>query len=533
MRTTKRSTGSKSDAKGVSFNVAEIEASELQPAFEVKDLGVEVPSITSTPNHQPVGGVDTLGVCCWVYWNADKFDTVKAEIEETQQKAKGMNKDSLAAEFYHVTGRYVQTVVAEVFAAGTRQGGGFPYRIKVEGMFFAIGRQQEAGKRHNVMVSIPGAVMMQHGWCPVRVWNRVNEILTALGMYSMGKHTLSRVDLFADCPGIHVRNFRPLVNRNGFVCRSRTLFKYSGIDLQEVKATIQKSFKRGFDAVVSELRSVWAKGEMEAVIAAVTEAQTGTFDLAEYGKTSEDLGWQFGRGQMVCRIYNKVRQLEKYHPERMEVMREAWGVGAEVPVTRVEFQMRSNALRLRSITTIEDLSKALPTLGHELTHEWIIGVSKYDGIHTDRRETHRLWKRVQAYFKVALKYRDNIDGTRLERMKPEAKDNGHQLARMSLGFVTSAAARNCGPCADPMDVRATIIDQLDAAADHVGGWDKVLWNQVDRAFRHENELGLPFSGQTNRTIMNVLMNRTFEVCDELDSQRSPGQVLLQKSLGLN
>lgn len=514
-------------AKNVSFDVAELEAQPLDKRFEVQEAGVEVPSITSTPNHHiPVGGVDTLGICCWVYWKKEAFEELIAGLTDAQQQARNRNDN-----FHVFSPDGIRDL--QVSPAGTRQGGGFPYRFVYEGIYFAMGRQMEPGRRHNMMISLPGAVMMQFAWCPLRVWLHVQKILKALGMYSLGKHTLSRVDLFADCPGIHVKSFRPIARRNAFVCRARNLYKYSGVDPHEIRECVSRSYRLGFDAVVRELRNLWDKSEREALIACLTEAAQGTFDLVEYGKTQEDLGYQFGKGQMVCRIYNKVRQLEKYHSERLPAMREAWCVGDDVPVTRVEFQMRSAPLRLRQITTIEDLHDKMASLVHELTHEWIVATAKYDGIHKERREIHRIWKRVQAYFKVAFKFRENIDPEKLDRLKPTPKDNGVQLARMALGFATTATARNCGPCVDEHDLRQTVIDQIDNAADHYGGWSELLFAQVNKAFEFENEMGLPFQGRTNRQVMAILRNETFRLCDELEEQQEPEQRNLQRSFVMN
>lgn len=490
----------------VSFNVAELEAAPLDPKFALKK-GDSEPCITLSPNPHnnlkdlaPVAGVDTFSVAVWAWFREGYFEDLLTALEEHQKQARDIHKD-VALEWRGIT--------IQLSPGGTPSGGGMPFKFIVDGIYFALGRKGQPGKRHNMHVSVMGAVMMQHSWKINSAWAAVLRIVDALGA-DVTRHTLSRVDVFADCVGLHVKQFQPIMKRGGFVSRCRWIGRFSGVDKHDIVEAVKKGFKRGFEAVVAELRKLWGQAELKTITEALTQVAEGTFNLAEYGKTKEDLGYQFGKGSSVCRIYNKVLQLEKFHPERLKPMRDAWGVAADSPVTRIEFQLRSNPLRRRGIEDIDSFQASVPSLVHELTHEWIVGTKSYDGKNKDRREVHHVWKRVQACFLVGFRFRSEEHQERLDRVKPEPKDNGSQLARMSLGFITSAVARTVGPCESPWDLRATVIDQLDDAAGRVGGWEAIHPDQVNRAFQWQNSIGLPFSGQSNAAIMDALLGRLHE-----------------------
>ncbi|WP_437192682.1 hypothetical protein [Planctomicrobium sp. SH527] len=510
----------------VSFNVAELEAAPLDPKFALKK-GDSEPCITLSPNPHnnlkdlaPVAGVDSFSVAVWAWFREGYFEELMAALEEHQKQAREIHKD-VALDWRGIT--------IQLSPSGTPTGGGMPFKFIVDGIYFALARNGKPGRKHNMIISVMGGVMMQHSWRIHSAWWAVRKIINALGA-DVSRHTLSRVDLFSDCVGLHVKKFQPIMKRGGFVSRCRWVGRFSGVDKHDIAEAVKKGFKRGFEAVVAELRKLWGQAELKTITEALTQVADGTFDLAEYGKTKEDLGYQFGKGASVCRIYNKVLQLEKCrHSERLKPMRDAWGVAADTPVTRVEFQLRSAPLRLRGIETIDDFQKSVPSLVHELTHEWIVGTKSYDGKNKDRREIHQVWKRVQANFLVGFRFRSEEHQARLDRVKPEPKDNGSQLARMSLGFITSAVARTVGPCESPWDLRATVIDQLDDAAGRVGGWEAIHPDQVNRAFRWQNSIGLPFSGKSNKAIMDALLGRLDAELNQ-EAESAVGASFVQKSI---
>lgn len=478
---------------GISFDVSAIEAMPLKPCFEVTPETKAIGGLSITPiaNPQQVAGVDYLTACVWAHWRPNEYERFLDLLEEAQLKAKEENAD----QFCEWNG-----VLIQVAPSGTRFSGGFPFRFLIEGIQFVVGRKHTPGYRHNMQVTASGVVCMQYGWRLPEIWKRIEELISQLGCCYIDKHTVSRLDVFTDCVGVHVKQFKSIAQRNGFVCRARSYAAFYGIDEANITAAVDRAFKRGLEAVIESLRELWGTVEKKVLIAAIADAQKGAFDRLEFGKTTEDLGFQFGRGSCVCRIYNKIRELEKKHPERLEPMRDAWCIDEKTPVTRVEFQLLSPPLRRRQLKTVYDCEVALPSLTQELCNDWIVGTSKYDGKNKDRREVASVWKRVQNCFAIGFKG----DRWKLERVKPEPKDNGDKLARMALGFMTTATARNCGPCCDALDVRETFIQQLDRAAWFAGGWDTLVPKQVHRAAEYTNRLGLPFACRTSREVMYAL-----------------------------
>jgi len=101
----------------------------------------------------------------------------------------------------------------------------------------------------------------------------------------------------------------------------------------------------------------------EVVTSAKNRREFGTLPLQykHHFQGLRETGYSFGQGKLMCRIYDKLLEVE--HSQKMWFMsmwrKEGWGGG---PVTRVEFQARRGFLKTMQIETVEDLENQMGDL---------------------------------------------------------------------------------------------------------------------------------------------------------------------------
>lgn len=111
------------------------------------------------------------------------------------------------------------------------------------------------------------------------------------------------------------------------------------------------------------------------------------------------------------------------------------------PITRVEFRLRRDALKVKGVNTMRDLQEIEPTLVEWLTTRWfrILKDKKRRG-RENRQEIAPLWREVQQRFR---EYFPGVDGVRREiiplRKRPLAC-SAEQLLKQATGCVASALA---------------------------------------------------------------------------------------------
>ena len=107
-------------------------------------------------------------------------------------------------------------------------------------------------------------------------------------------------------------------------------------------------------------------------------------------------GYQFGKGDVLLRIYDKIKEIEVskkfwfadvWDAEKFEIERGVWNV---------EFQLRREFLRDWDIDTVEDAFKELKNLYSYLTRKWFRVVEKQLlDTNVTRRETSEWWQEIQ------------------------------------------------------------------------------------------------------------------------------------------
>jgi len=94
------------------------------------------------------------------------------------------------------------------------------------------------------------------------------------------------------------------------------------------------------------------------------------FSIQHHFDGLDETGYSFGKGDLKCRIYDKLIEIE--HSQKawfQELWRKAGRDGSS-PVTRVEFQARRDFLKTMQIETVEDLEMQLADLWKYFTN-WV------------------------------------------------------------------------------------------------------------------------------------------------------------------
>jgi len=103
----------------------------------------------------------------------------------------------------------------------------------------------------------------------------------------------------------------------------------------------------------------------------VTYAKRNTeFYIQHHFDGLDETGYSFGQGDIVCRIYDKLAEIEHSHKAWFQEIWRKQGWDGNSPVTRVEFQSRRDFLKSMQVETVEDLEMQLADLWKYFT-SWV------------------------------------------------------------------------------------------------------------------------------------------------------------------
>ncbi len=154
--------------------------------------------------------------------------------------------------------------------------------------------------------------------------------------------------------------------------------------------------------------------------------------------------FRIGAGPMLLRIYNKTQELKIHSEKTWETL--LWNKPTEQHVTRVEFQMRREHLKLMPLNNLASLK--------ELKHPWAWLTKEYFKMHT-QAETgdHRVrpitdfWKTVQAAQPAAVPRKP------IKSITP----NANQRINQGMGNIVTALAQLYPETPDLSEARALHI----------------------------------------------------------------------------
>lgn len=222
----------------------------------------------------------------------------------------------------------------------------FPYHVETAG-FVVFVKSGSCEETPTAWVEIGSQVLMSCGglW---PAWMEFKNLLEALGGYVMW-NKLSRVDLCVDLPGCYVGDIVRLVQGGQAVGRPRK----------------KQYFQDG-------------------------ERWTGV---------------TVGHGDVLVRMYDKAYevQIARPDPRKQELLESyRWG-GPQEKATRVEFQLRREALRSLKINSISDYFIDRVKVLNYLTSDWfrlVASVPDRENHNTTRAEVHPFWDSVCQAFQA-------------------------------------------------------------------------------------------------------------------------------------
>ncbi len=167
----------------------------------------------------------------------------------------------------------------------------------------------------------------------------------------------------------------------------------------------------------------------------VTRAQNKTtFLIQSFAKGSKLVGFKFGSGDCLCRIYDKVEEIETQ--SKKEWFYDLWkpnGYQNGDPVTRIEFQLRRDLLRSMQVDTVDDLFAQIGDLWSYLTTKWLSLRDQGKDPNRSRWAIKPYWEIVQK----AIGLFGKITGViRVRQYKPKLK----ALKQLARGVCVSMAA---------------------------------------------------------------------------------------------
>lgn len=222
--------------------------------------------------------------------------------------------------------------------AGSASRTGYAYRLECPSWTLLLApRLSEADAAAPAFVELSSEFLWS--WdTPRAAWEAfVERVVPELGRWTDGPK-LSRVDLCCDWEGWRPRR----EDQAGFVRRSRWSVANS------VKVLPRAVRRKGALHKVAYLLECDADAERwrEGLRDVLSEAEREAYERS-YGWGDDFTGWQFGKGKLAARLYDKTREIADESPHKAWFA-DVWGrehFDAGAPVWRLEFQVRREPLK--------------------------------------------------------------------------------------------------------------------------------------------------------------------------------------------
>lgn len=273
---------------------------------------------------------------------------------------------------------------ATVGPSGIHEGkAGFAYKLAYDEITVLIAEREIPHKTFpSVMVRVPGGACLYPG--AAECYEKATRMIHALGG-NIIRNRLSRVDICLDMPEVSLDEFYKPFSEDRYICRSR---------------------------------------DDNAIL-----PQKGAGGITLY----------FGKSPLQCRIYDKLKEVEKKaNPHKKLCMKFfRWG-GMPEAATRVEFELRRAALKERGVDTVEDYYAKRADLIHYLTTKWLrFTANKVDreNKNQSKARTLPLWNQVRKAFK---KWAGEPPGKSLAPLDKEQADV-RNLIKQLMGVGQTAA----------------------------------------------------------------------------------------------
>jgi hypothetical protein len=391
---------------------------------------------TQTETLVTPGGVDTVH-CSFYCKFTPKFLDHLHEIAEAKRIAEHPPKNSGAEdapEPVFVCNDRVYVVMPYGFSPNKGQSRYCYYQFVLKDGGITIGLQprehsgntvgeeddKDKNKCPNVRVEI-GAMPLIIAGSMETLMLEVEERLKEMGLIVV-KNRLGRVDVCADLP-FSVQSLQHAIIDRRYISRARSWSMYCEFD-----------------------HDGWDKAE---IIASEFDDENGM--IALHGKGYACTGFSIGKDKIMCRGYDKLEK-EK-HCEEMLLALSQRRFGGELPedVTRIEFQLRRDALRgitvagrKDSIRTWQDFIECQSAIVRYLCTEWLVFTEKkFSRSHTDEIKKcmdawHPDWLKAVSAFKRAF----GSSEQKIVRLNGSIKREAQEHIAQSLGCGQSAILKS-------------------------------------------------------------------------------------------
>lgn len=372
------------------------------------------------------GGVDTMHVSYWLEWTSKTAD-VGEELFQAQEIARreGTNEESGELPAVNVGG-WLCEVLPYGFKANKKASGSFgyfPLAFRVADMLVGISDREVSDLTRNPNMRIElGSLGLMHNGLRGQL-ETINEIIEGIGAKVL-KNAVGRVDVCVDLPGVHVSSLQKAVLDGRVVSKCKARDQHGVYDTNE----------------------------------------SGEITLSSFKKGRQDTGVVLGRGDIVCRMYDKLDEIRaKQAQAKYEVLCEKrWG-SSPCSATRVEFQLRRDALReLRIPATEGGFQWGIVSIDEWLQYEhqicmylcqtWLRVYDKeFDSQHTERLtfdDMHPDWQKVVNAFESWTIQPDQRECKgEVQRKEKPLTAGAVSLVRNGIGSLRSALAK-CGHVID-------------------------------------------------------------------------------------
>ena len=328
---------------------------------------------------QEVGGYDTLEILVYGQWEQERFAHLTEELDRVKQEAAEAEHGSEGG-LLEIAGDEVM-----VCPSGVKRGLYCSWRFTWQGMDFALVNRCESDEQcYGIHLTIGSIACMEAGG--EACWNDAKDFLAKLGFHVMG-NKISRTDVCVDLMDVNTHDMVMDYLQFKFITRGRK--------------------------------------------------------FAIHGENHRLETFYRGSGKRIMlRVYDKLRELRESTQDLVKhkiLLEKRWG--GEIPkhATRVEFQLRREALKDFGVDSVEDLFEKAGEISVWLTHKWFRMTEEVpDRNHTDRAETSRLWVKVQDYFAKTF---GDFDPNEVQRHTRRVFTvDPEPLKRQITGCLTSVAA---------------------------------------------------------------------------------------------
>lgn len=188
-------------------------------------------------------------------------------------------------------------------------------------------------------------------------------------------------------------------------------------------------------------------------------------------------GIQIGTGAIVLRIYDKIREMiDKRATAKQEFFAEKWG-GDHPAITRIEFQVRRDALRemFPDSLTFDELAANLPRIWRYLTEDWFRHTARaVDRANNNqsRETTSDFWQEIQNAF--------DHQAEKCARVKRIKVFNLRALVEQAGGIMATIVAGLGVAYDDTFSMVATVQETITAQVQKILDRDgeKAFYNRV-------------------------------------------------------